>query len=48
MAGSGIKPSSNFLVCAGDDKISIVHSNYISSELTGEMIFLIELLPVYI
>lgn len=39
-------PSSNLLEGAGDDKISMVHSNKISSKLTGEVILILELFPV--
>lgn len=38
--------SRNLLVCAGDYKICIVHGYKVSSELTGEVIFLIVFFPV--
>lgn len=39
-------PSSNFLVCASDDKVRGVHGNHISSELAREVVFLVQLSPL--
>ena len=31
---NGIVPPSNFLVCAGDDEVGVIHGNEVSSKLT--------------
>ncbi|KAI3788925.1 hypothetical protein L2E82_01707 [Cichorium intybus] len=38
--------SRDFLEYSGDDEVGMIHSDKISSEMRGEMIFLIEVLPV--
>jgi hypothetical protein len=40
------RPSSYFLVCASYDEVSSVHGDHISSELAGEVVFLVQLSPL--
>lgn len=39
-------PSGDFLEGTGDDEVGVIHGDKISGKLRGEMIFLIEVLPV--